>query len=94
MDGIACIAGHDGPTDSGRGLRRRLCRGLLAIVVVLAAPAAGSRDEESVGSLISQPLQGHTGAVEQIAIGKLGGRAIAVSASSDKTIRVWDLGGG
>jgi WD40 repeat protein len=36
-------------------------------------------------------LQGHTAPVNAVAVGELRGRAIVVSGSADKSVRVWDL---
>jgi len=41
--------------------------------------------------LVSEPLKGHKGTVNAVAVGKLHGRPIAVSGGNDNTVRVWDL---
>jgi WD40 repeat protein len=38
-----------------------------------------------------EPLAGHEGTVEAVAVAVLDGRAIAVSGGADATVRVWDL---
>jgi WD40 repeat protein len=43
----------------------------------------------TTGAQISQPLTGHTNAVNAVAITQLDGRPIIVSGSSDTTIRTW-----
>ena len=39
---------------------------------------------------IGEPLTGHTGRVNAVALGTVGDRAIVSSAGDDGTVRVWD----
>ena len=48
----------------------------------------------ATGQPVGEPFTGHTGAVESVAVGELGGQPVAVSGSSDHTVRVWDLATG
>jgi hypothetical protein len=44
--------------------------------------------------LVYEPLKGHKGKVNAVAVGKLHGRPVAVSGGNDGTVRVWDLEAG
>jgi eukaryotic-like serine/threonine-protein kinase len=50
-------------------------------------------DLESRG-LLYEPLKGHKGAVNAVAVGELGGRPIAVSGGHDQLVWVWNLEAG
>ena len=54
------------------------------------APRAAS----SRPTVFHRTLVGHTGPVLGVAWGVLEGRAVAISASDDRTLRVWDLATG
>ncbi|WP_329086387.1 WD40 repeat domain-containing protein [Streptosporangium sp. NBC_01469] len=40
---------------------------------------------------IGEPMTGHTGFVDAVAVGQVNGRSVAVTGSEDKNMRVWDL---
>ena len=40
--------------------------------------------------IVGVPLHGHTGSVDAVAVGTVGGRPVIASGSSDRTVRVWD----
>lgn len=44
--------------------------------------------------LLYEPLEGHKGTVNAVAVGALGGRPIAVSGGNDRMVWVWDLEAG
>nr|WP_237418397.1 hypothetical protein [Actinomadura rayongensis] len=46
------------------------------------------------GDLVGEPLEGHDGEVWAIATADVGGRAHAITAGYDATVRVWDLAAG
>ena len=78
--GVGCGRRRAGRApDRGHRRRRRHGAG-----VGSGAPAPRSGD----------PLTGHTGAVRAVAAAVLDGRPVAVSASDDATVRVWDLATG
>lgn len=59
-----------------------------------ALPAPGSPPPEPpppFGVLLFEPLTGHTEAVSAVAVTELDGVTVAVTGSSDQTVRVWDL---
>jgi WD40 repeat protein len=43
---------------------------------------------------VGEPLVGHDDWVTAAAVGKLGGRPVAVSGGNDEMVRVWDLEAG
>jgi WD40 repeat protein len=45
-------------------------------------------------AVLYDPLKGHKGKVNTVAVGELGGRPIAVSGGDDQMVRVWDLEAG
>lgn len=51
------------------------------------------RDVRS-GALLAGPLAGHTGVVASPAVALLDGTPVAVTASADQTVRIWDLNAG
>ena len=42
------------------------------------------------GRQVGHPLTGHTDIVRAVAVGRLDGRDVIVSASTDQTVRIWD----
>jgi WD40 repeat protein len=44
--------------------------------------------------LLYEPLNGHKGRVNAVAVGKLDGRRVAVSGGNDEMVWVWDLAAG
>jgi WD40 repeat protein len=43
------------------------------------------------GASCGEPLRGHDGLVNAVAVGAVGGRHVVVSGGEDGTVRVWDL---
>ena len=50
--------------------------------------------DAATGQPRGEPLTGHTGKVEAVAIGRIGDRDIIVSGSWDHTVRMWDAATG
>jgi WD40 repeat protein len=50
-----------------------------------------NRGSWSLDVLLGAPLRGHSGAVTAVTVTQIDGRPVAVSGSSDQTLRVWDL---
>ncbi|MGQ0573272.1 MAG: WD40 repeat domain-containing protein [Pseudonocardia sp.] len=57
--------------------------GIVAVALVAAVLIVGSSG--------TRTLSGYTSAVYSVAVGQLDGRAVVVSGSDDRTVRVWDL---
>ncbi|GAA1673093.1 hypothetical protein GCM10009733_082800 [Nonomuraea maheshkhaliensis] len=71
--------------------RRMLIVGSVAVAGAgVTIPVALSRKPE-VGTQFAEPLKGHFGAVEAVAVGVVNGKVIAVSGGADTTVRRWDL---
>ncbi|MFI6317564.1 hypothetical protein ACIBG8_08590 [Nonomuraea sp. NPDC050556] len=72
-------------------------RALIALSTVAAASVIiplvlrTSPSDDLRPTLFGVPLVGHTDSVEEVALGVLNGKTIAVSGSRDDTVRVWDL---
>ncbi|MBB4937180.1 hypothetical protein FHR32_001485 [Streptosporangium album] len=107
--GVSVPVGSVSGVTSGRR-RRVLLGGLIALAAAgvgvavpswlsgpdgthLAAPDP-TESTTSAGSALGRPLTGHGAAVTSVALGVLGGEAVAVSGGSDGTVRVWDLAAG
>ena len=48
----------------------------------------------ATGTPVGDPLTGHDGPVNAVAVGELDGRPMVISGSDDRTVRVWDLATG
>ncbi|MGI8330064.1 protein kinase domain-containing protein [Actinomadura scrupuli] len=69
---------------------------VLAFVNPFGGSAAGSGSgtaRSSFGTPVGTPLTGHTATLSSVAYGQVDGRPVALSASKDGTVRVWDLVG-
>jgi WD40 repeat protein/tetratricopeptide (TPR) repeat protein len=73
----------------------------IAAAAIDGEPIAVSGDEEGLlqlwtlkkgGAPLGEPMDGHTGRIQSVAICKLADRSVAVSASEDRTLRIWDIG--
>jgi hypothetical protein len=60
---------------------------------VQALPTGNLTRALAAGSQRGEPLTGHHGGVWAVAFGELDGRAIALSAGGDRTVRISDLVG-